>query len=79
MWLWNGEDPREEIERRIVAACAYYGITEDDIGGRLFVDTGREQEIVIATEERNNFVLAVPVIAAVKAEQDRRVHRRRAG
>src|SRR4029079_7586317 len=37
VWLWNGEDPREEIERRIAAACAFYGISEADIGGRLFV------------------------------------------
>jgi hypothetical protein len=67
VWLWNGEDPREEIERRVAAACAYYGISEADIGGRLFIDTGREQEIVIATEDRNSIVLAKPVIAAVKA------------
>jgi AAA domain len=30
-----GEDPREEIERRIVAACAHYKIDKEEIGDRL--------------------------------------------
>jgi RecA-family ATPase len=34
-----GEDPREEIERRIIAACAHYGIRPDEIEGRLFFDS----------------------------------------
>jgi hypothetical protein len=34
-----GEDTRDEIERRIVAACVHYGITEQDISGRLFFNS----------------------------------------
>jgi hypothetical protein len=34
-----GEDPRDEIERRIIAACAHYGITPDEIGDRLYFDS----------------------------------------
>jgi AAA domain len=34
-----GEDARDEIERRIVAACAHYGIKADEIGGRLAFDS----------------------------------------
>jgi hypothetical protein len=25
VWYWNGEDPKEEIERRIAAICLHYG------------------------------------------------------
>jgi hypothetical protein len=34
-----GEDPRDEIERRVVAICAFYGITPDDIGDRLLFNS----------------------------------------
>lgn len=34
-----GEDPRDEIERRIMAACVHYGITQEEIGDRLFFDS----------------------------------------
>ena len=27
VWYWNGEDPYDELERRIGAACLHYGIT----------------------------------------------------
>ena len=39
---WNGEDPLEETERRVAAICQHYGITENDLGGRPFIDSGRE-------------------------------------
>ena len=29
VWLWNGEDPQDELQRRIAAACARYGIDFD--------------------------------------------------
>ena len=33
VWVWNGEDPAEETERRVAAACKFYGITSDAAGG----------------------------------------------
>src|SRR5208337_3575724 len=50
IWYWNGEDPREELERRVAAICRHYGLTGSDIEGHLFVDSGREMEIVVATQ-----------------------------
>lgn len=58
IWIWNGEDPREEIERRITAAAIHYGITGDDIGGRLFVDSGRDLPITLATMNGGGLVIA---------------------
>ena len=45
VWLWNLEDPMEELTRRIQAACQRYGLTPQDIGNRLYIDSGREQEL----------------------------------
>lgn len=71
VWYWNGEDPEEELQRRIAAACLHYGISEADIAGSLFVDSGRDTEIVVAREDRNGLQTAVPVadalIATIKA------------
>ena len=65
VWLWNGEDPREEMERRIAAAMMHYGLTQADVGDRLFLDTGRETEIVLATETREGVRIAAPVVSAL--------------
>jgi hypothetical protein len=65
VWYWNGEDPLEEIERRIAAVCLHYKITPADIGGRLFINSGRDTAIKIATEQKSGFSIAVPVVEEV--------------
>ena len=67
VWYWNGEDPYEEIERRIAAACLHYGIKPEEIEGRLFINSGRVDEIVIARQGRNGAVVAEPVVEALHA------------
>lgn len=67
VWYWNGEDPEEELHRRIAAICLHYGITAEEIGDRLFVNSGRDTEIVMATETKTGVVIAEPVAAAVLA------------
>ena len=68
VWLWNGEDPRDELERRIAAAMLHYGLTAADIGDRLYVDTGRETEIVLARDTRDGARIVAPVAAAIIEE-----------
>jgi AAA domain len=68
VWLWNLEDPQEETERKIQAAAMHYGLTAEDIGDRLFVDSGRDQPLVIATTTRNGAVIAHPVVDSLVAE-----------
>jgi hypothetical protein len=52
VWYYNLEDPLDEINRRIAAACIPYKITEADIGGRLFVDSGRDRPLVLAKPDK---------------------------
>lgn len=65
VWLFNAEDPRDEMDRRIMAAAKHHGLRPNDLAGRLYLDTGREQELVIATDKKNGVVINVPVIAAI--------------
>jgi hypothetical protein len=72
VWLWNLEDPQEETERKIQAAAMHYGLTAEDIGDRLFVDSGRDQPLVIATTDRTGAVIVRPVIDNLVAEIKKR-------
>jgi hypothetical protein len=33
VWYWNGEDPKDEIQRRIAAICLHYKIEQKDLEG----------------------------------------------
>jgi RecA-family ATPase len=68
VWLFNAEDPRDELERRIMAACIHYKLNPKDIEGRLFLDTGREQELVIAVDNKKGVVIQEPIVEAVVAQ-----------
>lgn len=68
VWLFNAEDPRDELERRIMAACLHYKLKPDDINGHLFLDTGREQEMVIARDDKQGVKINEPIVEAVVAQ-----------
>jgi hypothetical protein len=68
VWQINLEDPEDELRRRFAAAAIHYGIGPEDIGNRLFLDSGRKVDIVIAREGRDGVEIAVPIIEAIKAE-----------
>lgn len=68
VWYWNGEDPMEELQRRVAAACLHYKIAPDALGARLYVDSGRDKEIVVAKEHRGELVIAFPLVEALTAE-----------
>ena len=68
VWIWNLEDPREEIERRVVATMIHHDITPADIGDRLFLDSGRDMGLCIAKADRGGFTVLEPVIDALVEE-----------
>ena len=74
VWSWNGEDPLDEIERRVAACCLHYKIEPEEIGDRLFIDSGRDQELIIGRVERVGFVITTPLVNAVtQALRDNRI------
>jgi hypothetical protein len=67
VWYWNGEDPREEIERRILAICLHYAVDPKDVEGNLFIDSGRDTEIIVAVQTQKGIIVSTPVEAALTA------------
>jgi AAA domain len=65
VWYWNGEDPMDELQRRFAAAIKHYELTKDDIGDRLFLDSGLIMPIVIAEDTKTGTKIAVPTIKDV--------------
>jgi hypothetical protein len=68
VWLYNLEDPAEESERRIHATAKWFHIAPADVDGRLYVDSGRDQRCVIATETDYGARIAQPVYEQIKTQ-----------
>lgn len=51
VWLFNTEDPREEVERKVTACMKHYGVTPEEIAGRLYIDTSRENKLIVGGHE----------------------------
>ena len=65
VWVWNGEDPEDEMQRRVLATMQLHGVTPEDIGDRLFVDSGRRTPIKLAEMGKGGATIAVPVVNAL--------------
>jgi len=68
VWLWNGEDPKEELDRRLVGVCLHYGLTQADLEGYLFRDTGREKPLIVAKTVKGDIQVQAPVVKELVAE-----------
>lgn len=68
VWFWNGEDPFDELVRQVEAAKIHYGISDADIGGRLFMDSGRDLEIKLARAAKGDTQLDRAIIAELTEE-----------
>jgi hypothetical protein len=68
VWLYNLEDPHDETERRLHATAQHFGIQPQYIEDRLYVDSGRDQPLIIATEGPDGAQIARPVVDALIAE-----------
>jgi hypothetical protein len=53
VWICNGEEDQDELDRRVAATCQHYGITQADLDGRLFVQSVRDNPLRIATLVNN--------------------------
>jgi hypothetical protein len=63
VWYWNGEDPHEEIERRVVAIMKHYDVSAANIGDRLYFNSGRDEgmEMIIGLQNKNGMIIVRPV------------------
>ena len=68
VWYWNGEDPLDEIDRRIAAICKHFNIDAARIGGRLYRDSGRDAPIIVARRLNEQTIINVPIVESVTQE-----------
>jgi hypothetical protein len=45
---FNAEDPKDEIQRRVIAICEHHGIDQSELVGQLFIASGRDQELILS-------------------------------
>ena len=57
VWVINLEDPYEELQRRVAAAMMHYNVTADEIRGKLFLDAGRDMNIIFARQDREGITV----------------------
>jgi hypothetical protein len=70
VWYWNLEDPPDEIIRRVQAAAKFYGLGPEDLGSRLFVNSGRNQACNIANISENGIEIDRGLVDAILQEID---------
>jgi hypothetical protein len=64
---WNGEDPDEEIERRIAAACLRYQIDPASLRDRLFLGSRlTDSRRVASVDNKGNIVFDAAILAEVE-------------
>jgi hypothetical protein len=68
VWYINGEDPRDEIDRRIGGILLRYGISPEEIEGHLFVDSGRDRDFTLVETTRNGVEVREAVCQDIEAQ-----------
>ena len=70
VWMYNLEDPSDELDLRVTAAMQHHKIAPSEIEGRFYRDTGRERELCMAVSGRDGAMIVKPVMDALADEID---------
>lgn len=62
VWLYNLEDPADEMDRRIAAAIKHYGIDFDDVADVVYVDSGRDRPLVVTQRMLDGTLIRTPLV-----------------
>jgi RecA-family ATPase len=68
VWIYNLEDPLDELYRRVWAACQHHNINPARLEGRLFCDSGRSTPLVVAKLDDAGNAYATPLVDELAAE-----------
>ena len=55
---FNAEDPLVELQLRVAAICIHFGIKQSELVGKFFLQSGRENEILLATGDPGELIEA---------------------
>jgi RecA-family ATPase len=64
-WVWNNEDDRVELRRRLAAIMQQWNVAPADLRGKLGLNSGSERPLVIAKATKDGAVLRLPDIEAI--------------
>ena len=70
VWIYNNEDPIDELRRRLAAICINWNITPGDLQPRLFLDSGLDRRLIVMKQE-HRIAIATPDADALAAEIQR--------
>jgi hypothetical protein len=69
VWYHNGEDPKEELDRRIAAICIHYELDEGELRKQMFVTCGLDMPIKVgrgAQEVKIDKALVAEIIYTIQ-------------
>lgn len=64
-WVWNNEDDRDELRRRLAAAAQHWSIDIGALRGRLGMNSGADRPLLIARAGRDGAVVRLPDIDVI--------------
>ena len=64
VWIYNNEDGRDELERRVAALLQFHEIPGEDIGDRLVLSSGSERPLLVARSDKRGGVMRLPDVDA---------------
>jgi hypothetical protein len=67
---WNLEDPEDEMIKRLDAEMRHRGVTRDELAGRFFVLSGRDERLCLAELDKNGKALRsdiTPIVEILKS------------
>ncbi len=64
-WVWNNEDDRNELRRRLAAIMQQWNVAPADLRGKLGLNSGSERPLVIAKATKDGSVVSLQYIEAI--------------
>ena len=72
VWLYNTEDPQEELERRVIAIRKHYNIPAEELK-ELYVTSGRDMQLMLAKNGKDGLIVNTAqidsIIETIKAQK----------
>lgn len=72
VWVYNLEDPQDELDRRVLAIAHQHEIEPARLQSCLYVDNGRDKPLIVARRLETGEIIATPLVDELIAELKRR-------
>jgi hypothetical protein len=67
VWLFNGEEPREELDRRFLAACIEMGVESAEAARRVAYNSGLDERLTLVRLDPRGETVRSPDVDLIKA------------